>query len=73
MLNGDAHHTEAEELRIRPVALFSKTRTGARIPQMFLTISDEEKPDRPTGPHFRVLVTWPKWVERLVRRFLGGA
>ena len=35
---------------------------------MFLTISDEEQPAIPTGPHFRVIVTWPKWVERLIER-----
>src|SRR5438270_6873643 len=41
MLNGDAHHSLLEgepRLRIRPVALFSKTGTRRNISQMPLTI-----------------------------------
>jgi hypothetical protein len=34
---------------------------------MFLTISDEDKPALPNGPHFRVIVIWPECVKRLVR------
>ena len=40
---------------------------------MFLTISDEDKSARPTGPHFSAFVTRPECVKRLVRRILGGA
>jgi hypothetical protein len=32
---------------------------------MFLTISDEEKPIIPNGPHFRVIALMPECVKRL--------
>jgi hypothetical protein len=72
MLNGGAHHSlEVEaELRIRPLPKFSKTRTAARIPQMFLTISDQDQPDRADGSRFRVIVYLPRFVERLIERLM---
>ena len=79
MLNGGAHHSlEVEaELRIRPLPKFSKTGTAARIPQMPLTISDQDQqPDRADGSRFRVIVYLPAFLERLIerlRRRFGGA
>jgi hypothetical protein len=66
--NGDAHHS-AVKVRREPRMcrrLVWKER-GARIPQMFLTISDEDKPAGPNGPHFRVFVILPECIKRLVR------
>jgi hypothetical protein len=67
------------ELRIRPVAAFSKTRTRGRIShKMCLTIlSEEDEKARADGPRFQVFVDLPEWLERLIeklsRRLFGGA
>jgi hypothetical protein len=35
---------------------------------MNLTLPDEDKPARSNGPHFRVIVLLPEFVERLIEK-----
>jgi hypothetical protein len=68
MLNGDAHHTEAEELRIRPLPYFQRLERPRGYHKMPLTISDQDQTDHADDSRFRVIVYLPAFLERLIER-----